>query len=186
MWNSSKRDIFHKKGMVISIEDLSPELLHQLTHVPARDEVRIKQEEALRFAVSMLSEVEFQLLFFRMVQENSYKTLKRTMEFGSTKTALKRSRKLIEALRVYTTYALVYDLEDDLRLIGSELGSDARQVAWMLFCRKSRHSIFRSSDIRISHKRLLRTIKELRVLCAERVQLTGYYEVVTTVGFLKK
>lgn len=182
------RDIYSKITQIVSIDQLTPELLHKLIVCFDTDEKLEQKKDAIEFAMSFLDENEIELMFFRYFQGNSYKTLKKTMDFGSTKTAAKRLRKLNVALKAYVMYYLSEDTnyEADIALIKQELGSDAAKVADALFRRNSKNAIAAKKEIQISQVRLAKTIRSIALLCQEKIQLEAYWKFITTAGKVSK
>jgi len=179
-------DIYDNEQWLISIDRISNELLYHLAEKSDTDEVMESLKTSLEFAVNMITKEETQLLFFRFLQGNSFKTLKKTVMVGSTKTAAKRTRKLINALKAYTKYDSGNDYEKDLDFIQEKLGKDARTVADMLFRRMSKNAIQHSSKIIISQSRLKRTMLDIEVVCLDNIRLDGFWNVLNTVGKINR
>jgi len=141
-----------------------------------------KLVDVMEDVVKFLDREEVELMFFRFIQGNSFKTLKKTMRMGSTKTAAKRTRKLAEAIRYYAKYFLGADYERDMKVFEEELGADGRKVAEMLFRRMSKHAILKSPEITISNARLTRTLIDIEILCISDISLEEFWNVITKVG----
>jgi hypothetical protein len=124
-------------------------------------------KKAVQFAVRFLTDKEVELMFFRFFHGNSFKTLKKTTNVGSTKTAAKRTARLTEAIKEYVYYYFEQDYFRDLELIRSNLDDEAVVVSEMLFRRMSRHAILRSKKLRISQGRLARMISNIELLCLQ-------------------
>jgi hypothetical protein len=143
-------------------------------------------KKAVQFAVRFLTDKEVELMFFRFFHGNSFKTLKKTTNVGSTKTAAKRTARLTEAIKEYVYYYFEQDYFRDLELIRSNLDDEAVVVSEMLFRRMSRHAILRSKKLRISQGRLARMISNIELLCLQHVTLSGFWEVLTSVGKMSR
>lgn len=182
MSNLSGRDIYDKDHLLISLDKITPELLYQLAEVRKRDYKLEELQEAMEFAMRFLTSDELELLFFRFLHGNSYKTLKITVNLGSTKTAAKRIKKLSEAIKEYIFYNLEQDYDIDMKFIEEALGKDAKGIAELLFKRMSKHAILRCKIVRISQKRLNRVIDEIEMLCLRNLRLSGFWELLNNVG----
>jgi hypothetical protein len=164
------------------LDVLTPELLYHLAEV-GRFDWKIEQlKEAMEFAMRFLTDDEIELLFFRFIHGNSYKTLKKSMGFGSTKTGGKRTKKLSLAIKEYMYYYLEQTYEDDMQFIKDVLGKDAHKVAELMFKRMSKYAILHSPYVRISQPRLNKVVCEIELLCLRYIRLSGFWEVITTVG----
>jgi len=184
---SSKKDIYDKEKLLVSIDRLSPELLHELAEISVPDPKTEKLKEALEFAIGFITEHEMELLFFRFIRNDSYKTLKRTVRVGSTKTAAKHTKKLKTCLDGYAQYYMEEgDYENDLNTIEVILGKDCRKVADMLFRRMSKNKIQKSKDLVISGDRLTRSIYDIHVVCLRNIQLNPFAKVLENVGKISK
>jgi len=184
MWNlSGRRDIYDKEHLLVSIDLLSPELLHQLSDTGESDARVEELKEAMNFAMGFLTEKELELLFFRFIHNNSYKTLKKTINLGSTKTAAKRIKKLKHCVKGYIEYYLAgSDYQSDLKGIHDSLGKDGVVVADMLFRRGSKNSIQKSNRLVISQNRLTRLIYDIQLVCLKELLLNPFGKVLENVG----
>lgn len=182
----SKYDIYSKEQLLISIDEFTPEFLYRIAEVSEKDESIERMKEALEFSMQFFSDSEVEFIFLRFVHGNSYKTLKSTAKLGSTKTALKHTRKLSAALREYILYALNYDYDEDISFIRDQLGNDAAVVAGLMFRRRSRHQIKTDvramEDVTIGNKRLQRIILDVELLALKYVRLTGFWNVIKLTG----
>lgn len=182
MSSLSNTDIYDKEHLLVSIDKLSPELLYRLTESGEEDAAIEKLKGGLEFAMGFLSEDELDLLFFRFIHGNSYKTLKKNIHIGSTKTAAKRIKKLKKCIQVYVAYYLNNNYEEDLAIIKGKLDEDHVRVADMLFRRMSKNAILRSDKIIISQNRLARTIGEIELLCLRTLSMSGFWKVLISIG----
>lgn len=178
MLNYLRSDVYSRIQRVISIQDVD----WLVKNPEDKDEEKIDSIPDIHFGLSMLTKPEFDLLFYRYFQGDSYKTLKKTNHLGSKKTAANRLKRLSKALRAYAIYHSTNDLENDLDEIEIIFGSDGRRIADMLFRRYSKTRILKGSDLRISRKRLFGMIVKMRNTFKKHEILCRFWNVIELFG----
>ena len=180
----SSHDAYRRVSKLTSIDVMSEEVLHHLVQVRDLDVSLERKRDALEFAAEFLTQTEIEFVFFKYFLGNSHKTLKKTLGIGSFNTIALRTRTTKAAIKAYVQYKLEAVFEDDLLLIEQNLGSDGRIIAEQLFRRKSKKYIKQSDLITICSIRLSRTVDDLLILCAEKLQLQPFRRVLHSIGKL--
>ena len=177
------RDVYDRATLT-SIDILSEEMLFDLADTYEKDPELEAKKIAMEFTMRFLTGKELELLFFRFIHGNSYKTLKKTMKYGATKTAASYIRRLKRDIKEYINYSVHNNYDNDIAMIKEELGSDAMIIAERMFLRESKNKIKTSKIIPISQNRLARTILDIEILCLSKLQLQGFWQVIKKIGRL--
>lgn len=182
----SARDVYDKPDRLISIDLISPDLLNKLISHRFYDIDMEKLNDAMEIAIKFLTDGEVELLFLKFVHRNSHKTIKKTMQLGSTKTVSKRCKKLVEAIKNYVFYFMEQNYDSDISDIRNAFGDDAVVVAEMLFKRMSKNAILMEKTIPMSQARIIRTVLNIEILCLKSIKLSGFWEVISSARKLVK
>ena len=167
-------DVYDKEKRLTSLHIIPHHLLR--TDMLEEDSLVERNKDSVQFAMSHLPQADLELIFFKYFHGDSFWTLKKTLNIGSTKTIAKRLKRLEYALRVYIEYfnnGFVY--EDDLKKITDKLGPDICSVADRLFKRSSYVGIMREDDIK--RKKLIHMIEKIELLCVTN-DITGFWSTV--------
>jgi len=177
MSSSSKDDVYDRVQDFIPLENIANRLVKS-----DKDESISELKEACNKAVDFLTEDEVNLLFFRFFQNASYKTLKKNISIGSTKTAAKRIRRLSSALKAYIVYHRHANFADDIKMIVEKTDREGGEIAEYLFRRWSRSKIVRKGSFKVTRRRLENQIDNIRFWCEREPSLFYFWEVITTIG----
>ena len=177
MSSSYREDVYDKIQDFVPLENISNRIIQ-----PDKDKAIDSLKEACNKAVQFLNEDEVNLMFFRYFQGASYKTLKKNISIGSTKTAAKRIRRLSTALRSYILYHQSANYDEDIKFIEDRLGEDSKIMADLLFRRWSRSRIVRKGPIKITRRKLENIIDGIVYLGTHEPSLFHFWEVITAIG----
>lgn len=184
MWNLLNNDIYDRfdREHVASVVHLSEHFNRELTGTDSIDkELETQIVQAVQFAISRLSDYEYQLLFFRYIQGHSFRTLTKTFRSCNKLTMLRHVRKLRLKIIAYTMYYLESDYDRDIYCIMDALGHRAAMTAEKLFSGWSAYRIYRGSAYGRGMKSLNRTILDVQNLCREVPYLFAFLDVIDNV-----
>lgn len=160
-------DIYSKEKALVSIHLIPQNLLSEL--LIEEDSIVESKRNAVQFALSLISEQDLRIVFFKYFQGNSLMSMKKTVGVGSTKTLVKHTKRLENAIREYIRYYEKADWERDRKMLECKIDRNHSIVAELLFKRWSYTMIMSREDI--GFKRGVRSRKRLMSMI-ERIELT--------------